>query len=173
MLGDREVTMAQLWNDVTEKIKQLAGSWTSFSALGSVALYVLGYLTLRFHLTALGVGTDLAVLDERYLFAGAKFLVYLVSSIPIVIFMLLVAGGFVYLPYRLLARGMRDSVRAAASGLWEKITVWVVRTETARTGRNTFFRGDDPVFHAPVFLLQQPPARPWPSRARLDAGSPA
>jgi hypothetical protein len=43
---------------------------------------VLGYLALRFHLTAIGVGSDLAVLDERYLFTGARFAVYLVAAVP-------------------------------------------------------------------------------------------
>ena len=74
--------MADLWQDLGDKIKGLAAAWTAYTALGSFTLYLLGYLTLRFHLTALGISTDLAVLDERYLFAGAKFLVYLVSSKP-------------------------------------------------------------------------------------------
>jgi len=52
-------------------------------------LYFFGYLTLRFHLTAFGVSTDLAVLDERYLFAGAQFLVYLVASVPVLILLAL------------------------------------------------------------------------------------
>ena len=65
--------------------------WRAYQALGSdwakyprrqLPALRFGYLALRFHLTAIGVGTDLAVLDERYLFAGARFLVYLVSSVP-------------------------------------------------------------------------------------------
>ena len=72
--ADREVAVADLWQDLGDKVKGLAGTWTAYTALGSFTVYLLGYLTLRFHLTALGVGTDLAVLDERYLFAGAKFL---------------------------------------------------------------------------------------------------
>ena len=72
--------MADLTQTVAERIKLIGGSWTAYMAVGSFVLYVLGYLALRFHLTALGIGTDLAVLDERYLFTGARFLVYVAAS---------------------------------------------------------------------------------------------
>lgn len=74
--------MADLLEDLNERVKALAGDWTKYTVVGSFLLYVAGYLALRFHLTAIGVGTDLAVLDERYLFTGARFLVYLVSAVP-------------------------------------------------------------------------------------------
>jgi hypothetical protein len=77
--------MAELFDQLKLKFQALAGSWAALSALGSFVLYVFGYLAVRFHLTTLGIGTDLAVLDERYLFTGAKFLVYLVSTIPILL----------------------------------------------------------------------------------------
>jgi len=80
-----ESAAKKLNNPLKDAVKDLAGGWAAYSALGSFALYVLGYLVLRFHLTALGVGTDLAVVDERYLFTGAKFLVYLGSTVPIVV----------------------------------------------------------------------------------------
>lgn len=82
-------------------LKELVGGKASLSALGSIALYVIGYLALRFHLTALGVGTDLAVLDERYLFTGAKFLVYFGSTIPIVVLLLLPIVAVVWLLMRI------------------------------------------------------------------------
>jgi len=69
--------------------KGLEGRWAAFSALATFVLYFFGYLTLRFHLTAFGVSTDLAVLDERYLFSAAQFLVYLVASIPVLILLAL------------------------------------------------------------------------------------
>jgi len=72
--------VADGWTALSDKAKTFAVDWTAYAALGSVVLYLLGYLALRFHLTVLGIGTDLSVLDERYLFAGAKFLVYLVSA---------------------------------------------------------------------------------------------
>ena len=77
-----------------QQLKTLGGEWAKFSVVGSFLLYVVGYLTLRFHLTAMGVATDLAVLDERYLFTGARFLVYAVSSVPNIV--------LVALPFALL-----------------------------------------------------------------------
>ena len=63
-------------------LKSLGGDWKLYTVIGSFALYVAGYLSLRFHVTALGVVTDHAVLDERYVFEGAKFLVYLSAAVP-------------------------------------------------------------------------------------------
>jgi hypothetical protein len=80
--------VADLLQELNERLKALAGDWSKYSVLGTFLLYVVGYLALRFHLTTIGVGTDLAVLDERYLFTGARFLVYLVSSIPNIILLL-------------------------------------------------------------------------------------
>jgi hypothetical protein len=77
--------VADLLESLGERLKALAGEWSKFTVLGSFLLYVTGYLALRFHLTAIGVGTDLSVLDERYLFTGARFVVYLVSAVPNVI----------------------------------------------------------------------------------------
>jgi hypothetical protein len=110
------------------RLKDLAGSWASYSAFGSFALYVVGYLALRFHLTALGVGTDLAVLDERYLFTGAKFLIYLCSTIPILVLIMLAVGLpallLIYLPYRLLRRGTRKDDGKSTGGFWQSTFGW-------------------------------------------------
>jgi hypothetical protein len=95
-----------------DKLIKLAASWTSYTAFGSFLLYVIGYLTLRFHLTALGAGTDLAVLDERYLFTGARCLVYLVSLVPIVVLLALILLGVFYVPLRLVPE--RARVRLSA-----------------------------------------------------------
>lgn len=65
---------------------------------------VLGYLTIRFHLTALGVGTDLGVIDERYLFGGAKFVVYVVSAVVALLLLALVPAGLGFATYRLMSR---------------------------------------------------------------------
>jgi hypothetical protein len=95
-----------------ERAKSLGSGFGAYSAFGSFALYVIGYLALRFHVTALGVGTDLSVLDERYLFAGANFLVYVGTTIPIA----LLAGGLVaascYGLYRLLPGAARRATSA-------------------------------------------------------------
>jgi hypothetical protein len=99
---------------LTSKLKEIGGNWAAYTALGSFALYVIGYLALRFHLTVLGVGTDLSVLDERYIFTGAKFLVFLSATIPIIVMIALavalVLAVVVYLPYRLLPARNRESV---------------------------------------------------------------
>jgi hypothetical protein len=73
------------------KEKKSEGRWALFTAIGSFILYLFGYLSLRFHLSVLGVDTGLSVLDERYLFAGAQFLVYLLTSFPIALIFLLIA----------------------------------------------------------------------------------
>lgn len=98
-----------LLEDVGQQVKTLAGDWSKYTVLGSFALYLTGYLALRFHLTTIGVGTDLAVLDERYLFTGARFFVYLVSSVPNVVLVALpicVVGAAIWhtLPERSRAR---------------------------------------------------------------------
>jgi hypothetical protein len=88
-------------------VKDLAGRWTAYTAFGSFALYLLGYLALRFHLTALGVGTDLSVLDERYLFTGARFVVYLAAAVPSAMVLLALAGAVAFLLARALPRRVR------------------------------------------------------------------
>ena len=98
--------MTDLKNDFKTKISTLRESWTVGTALGGFALYLVGYLALRFHLTALGVGTDLAVVDERYLFAGARFAVYLIATVPSVILLAILPGLAVY--YLLKITGIRN-----------------------------------------------------------------
>lgn len=114
--------MADPWQTVKEQLSALVGNWASYTALGSFTLYVLGYLSLRFHLTALGIGTDLAVLDERYLFTGARFFVYLVSTVPTVILFLIVLAAIFYLPYRiLLPRSLRTRIASVAAERWARL----------------------------------------------------
>ena len=121
--------MANLWNEITEKFKALAGNWASYVTLGSFVLYLLGYLSLRFHLTTLGIGTDLSVLDERYVFTGARFLVYLFSTVPIIVFFALLLAlllalplSLVYLLYRLAAK---KSARIRSFGsVGKRLIVW-------------------------------------------------
>lgn len=57
--------------------------FSTYSAVATAALYLFGYLALRFHLTALGINSELGVLDGRYLFAGAKFLVAVGAELPV------------------------------------------------------------------------------------------
>jgi hypothetical protein len=100
--------MADVWEQITEKLKQILGGWASFAAFGTFLLYLLGYLSTRFYLTVLGIGTDLSVLDERYFFAGAKFLVYLLSTIPLLALFGLVPLGIII---AIVRKVNRDRVR--------------------------------------------------------------
>ena len=104
--------MSDLLQKLNENIKSLGGDWGKYTVVGSFLLYVVGYLTLRFHLTAIGIGTDLAVLDERYLFTGARFLVYLVSSVPNIVLAGLPLAALAWGVYRLLPERARASVCA-------------------------------------------------------------
>ena len=104
---------------LSEKIKILGSHGAAYAAGGSFLLYVLGYLALRFHLTALGVGTDLAVLDERYLFAGAKFIAYLCVMVPSLVLLVLLLGGILYGAYRVLPAGI--------AGWLGKAVTWVAQ----------------------------------------------
>jgi hypothetical protein len=87
-------------------------------------VYFLGYLSLRFHLTALGIATDLAVFDERYLFAGARFLVYLVASLPNVLLLVLVLSLLTLLPYRLFSRQISAMTSGRMQDWGERLWTW-------------------------------------------------
>lgn len=88
---------------LAETLKAFVAHWGTLVAVSSFLVYLFGYLSLRFHLTTLGIETDLNLLDERYLFAGARFLVYTVSAIPILVLLALIAVGLAA-PLFLLAR---------------------------------------------------------------------
>ena len=107
--------MAELWSDFTDKLGSLAGKWTAYAAFGSFLLYLLGYLTLRFQLTTYGVATDLDLFDEKYLFAGCRFLVNLVSAVPNVLILILLLAAIGYLPYKLVPTRIKDGVKRRAS----------------------------------------------------------
>src|SRR5262249_3798396 len=99
--------MADILAELNERIKALGGDWAKYAVVGSFLLYVAGYLALRFHLTVIGVGTDLAVLDERYLFTGARFFVYLVSAVPNVVLVTLPVAAVVWAAYKLVPEAVR------------------------------------------------------------------
>ena len=104
--------MPDLLQKLNDGIKSVGGDWSKYTVVGSFLLYVVGYLALRFHLTAVGIGTDLAVLDERYLFTGARFLVYLVSSVPNLVLAALPLALLAWIVHRLLPEGARASACA-------------------------------------------------------------
>src|SRR6266852_6348916 len=118
--------MADLAQSFADRVKAIGGSWTAYTAVGSFVLYVLGYLALRFHLTALGIGTDLAILDERYLFTGARFLVYLAASATSAVLLGLLLLMVLYVPYRLLPAAKRRQVSEAPSALAASRPGWLL-----------------------------------------------
>jgi hypothetical protein len=107
--------MAELWKDLTEKLGGLAGKWPAYAAFGSFLLYLLGYLTLRFQLTTYGVATNLDIFDEKYLFAGCRFLVNLVSALPSILIIVLVLAAVGYVPYKLVPATVKDTLKRRAS----------------------------------------------------------
>ena len=80
--------MADAASDLVQKLGTVAGKWTSYAGFGTFLLYLFGYLTLRFQLNTYGVATNLDVFDEKYLFAGCRFLVYLGMTLPNLAFIL-------------------------------------------------------------------------------------
>jgi hypothetical protein len=103
--------MTELLDNLTEKLGSLAGKWTTYAAFGSFLLYLLGYLTLRFQLSTYGVVTNLDIFDEKYLFAGCRFLVFLVSSVPNILIIALVLAAIAYLPYKLVSISIRERLK--------------------------------------------------------------
>jgi hypothetical protein len=99
--------------ELTARVKNLFQNWSVYAAIGSFSLYFLGYLSLRFHLMVFGVTTDLQVWDERYLFHGANFLIYLGSLIPSAILLFAVAFVLTCLPYYLAPAALRQRASLA------------------------------------------------------------
>ncbi len=125
------MSSVRVTDQIGEALKAIVGNWTTVTLVGGFLLYVVGYLALRFHLTALGVGTDLAVLDERYLFTGARFIVYLVSTVPSVVLLALIVAALVYLPYRALPTMLQERTAGWVRGL---VTPWSQPTRLAVLG---------------------------------------
>jgi hypothetical protein len=108
--------MADVTSNFVEKLGSVAGKWSAFAALGSFVLYLFGYLTLRFQLSTYGVATNLDLFDEKYFFAGCRFLVYLVSAVPNVLILVLVLVAIGYLPYVLTPTTLKDRLGHWAAG---------------------------------------------------------
>ena len=112
--------MADLFDTVVEKFGSIAGKWTACAAFTSFLVYSLGYLTLRFQLTTFGLAIDLDLFDEKYLFAGCRFLVYLVASIPSILILVILLTVIGYVPYRLVPTRIKERVG-------QSIAVWSAR----------------------------------------------
>lgn len=104
--------MAEFWDKAGEMLGGLATKWTGYAAVGSFLLYLFGYLALRFQLSFYGVDTNIDAFDEKYLFAGCSFVVYLVSTVPSVLILAPVLILILYLPCKLIPAGFRNRVKA-------------------------------------------------------------
>jgi hypothetical protein len=103
--------MAESGDKVGGMLSGLATKWTGYAAVGSFLLYLFGYLALRFQLSFYGVDTNIDVFDEKYLFAGCRFVVYLVSTVLSLLILALVLIVILYLPYKLIPAGLRSRVK--------------------------------------------------------------
>ena len=110
--------MTDLSENIGGAIKTLAGEWTKYATLGSFALYASGYLALRFHLSVLGLATDLSVLDERYVFAGARFVLYLMATLPSILTMVFPFALLGWLVSRAVPSTARSRVVAVTVRPW-------------------------------------------------------
>jgi hypothetical protein len=99
--------MSDRFTELGETITAVAGKWTALAGIGSFLLYLFGYLALRFQLSTYGVATSLSAIDERYLFAGSRFFVYLVSSLPSLLLIAIVLFAVLYLPTKLILTACR------------------------------------------------------------------
>lgn len=106
---------ADTWSGIAQRLKGVPAQWATYSVFGSFVLYVMGYLATRFYLTAYGLVTDLSVLDERYVFSGARFLVYVVSGLTTVLLVGMVLGGLGYVVWRAMRWLLRLGPRSAGS----------------------------------------------------------
>lgn len=108
--------MENIGKTIAEYFKSYAAAWAGYSAFCSFILYLLGYLVTRFELTMLGVARNLDVLEERYFFAGAKFVVYLLATIPSLLLLLLVPAAIVWSLSRLVPAQLQSRLQAIRPG---------------------------------------------------------
>ena len=101
--------MPSALEQLSDSLRGVIAKWAAITAIWTFLLYGAGYLSLRFQLTAFGVGTDLSVLDERYVFEGAKFLLTIVLVFPWALVLAVPIAALVWVADRLLP-GVRDAI---------------------------------------------------------------
>jgi len=109
------MSMADLWQNFVGKLGEFAGKWPGYATVGTSLLYLFGYLALRFQLYTYGVSTNLDAFDEKYFFAGCRFLLFLGMTIPSILLILAVVMLLLYGLYRGVpaSLGSRSSSRAS------------------------------------------------------------
>jgi hypothetical protein len=110
--------MPEVRFDLYQSIGAWLGSGTTVVAGLTFVAYLFGYLSLRFHLAALGVEPLLKVVDDRYLYAAAQFFLFLVPSVSSLLLMLQALLVLVFIPrivviliYRLLPIRIRTNIK--------------------------------------------------------------
>jgi hypothetical protein len=119
--------MPQPSNGLSDKLSDVAGKWAGYSAVGAFLLYLFGYLALRFQLTAYGVAASLDAFDEKYLFSGCRFLVFLGMTVPSLLMILAIVLLPLYGVYRLTPAALRAPLsRSVANWLSRPYLLQVV-----------------------------------------------
>ena len=123
------MTVADASSDFVQRFASIAGKWTSYAGFGTFLLYLFGYLTLRFQLNTYGVSTNLDVFDEKYLFAGCRFLVYLGMTLPNLLFFAAIIALLLAIPFRLIPGQKRQRAWEAAAAAMQKLGIPQARIE--------------------------------------------
>lgn len=75
--------------NIEEKVETPLTGWAANLAMvlgtGTGVLHAIGYVSLRFRLRALGVEMDHGMIDERFLFEGARCLLQLLTTVPLLV----------------------------------------------------------------------------------------
>jgi hypothetical protein len=109
--------MTDLLRDLQASLTSVTSDWAKYSVVGGFLFYAFGYLAVRSHVTAIGIGTDLAAFDDRYVFAGAHFLVYVASAVANILF---VVSLLIVLPVALVLWGV-SKVRPGSTSAWRTL----------------------------------------------------
>ncbi len=113
--------MSEFLGKLNEALKSFAQGWAGNATIASLVLYVLGYISLRFHLTTFGIPADLEIVDERYVFQGAKFLVFFLPIFPSLMVLVLAVALPVRLIGRLLSCWTPESLRKRSGGFLTRV----------------------------------------------------
>lgn len=108
---------AEIAPEIETRFTNLAGGAALALSVATAMLHGIGYLSLRFRLQALGVEVGQGVIDERFLFEGARCLMQILTTVP-----LLVLLGSPLFVLGVLARrstGKRTKLDRLALATWQ------------------------------------------------------
>jgi hypothetical protein len=89
-------------------------------SIAGAAMYLCGYLVLRVRMNVLGIPADVSGLDERYLFAGANFIVYVVLALNRLLRIVVVLVAVAAIPLALAWWVALNRSRRARLSMWSK-----------------------------------------------------